>query len=212
MKLTKIMPKTKKGNEELSKSESSAHSHVYSLIPKEQRRFLFRVDHHDDLSVVYLLTDEGVMPPERFYHMTELDYPQVPIQNKQKLLFATRFNAITMYETSDGEKKKADIVQHRWFIHKDEDISRDVLAHSAVMDWFQDEKRKNGLGFELSEIDSLKHQRHDFFHKENHIRYNSIDLQGELKVLDKEQFLTTLRNGFGRERSFGNGLIILLNS
>ncbi len=90
------------------------------------------------------------------------------------------------------------------------------LAHEAVRDWFCGAGGRAGVapryGFRVDtarlRVDAYRQHRVRR-QKDQEIRFSTADLAGELQVTDPGTFRETLRNGIGRAKAFGCGLLLV---
>ncbi|MBD9357838.1 type I-E CRISPR-associated protein Cas6/Cse3/CasE [Methylomonas sp. EbA] len=83
-----------------------------------------------------------------------------------------------------------------------------VLGREAISDWFL-ERAAASWGFAVKpdnlQVEKLAVQR--FKKGEQTVTHGSASLKGELEVIDRERFVASFRQGIGRGRAFGFGLL-----
>ncbi len=83
-----------------------------------------------------------------------------------------------------------------------------VKGREAVAKWFA-ERAENSWGFEVNP-EYLQIQRlgvQQFKKGDQTLTHGSATLKGELRVIDRERFIRSFRQGIGRGRAFGFGLL-----
>ncbi len=83
-----------------------------------------------------------------------------------------------------------------------------VKGREAVAEWFA-ERAENSWGFEVNP-EYLQIQRlgvQQFKKGDQTLTHGSATLKGELRVIDRERFIRSFRQGIGRGRAFGFGLL-----
>ena len=83
-----------------------------------------------------------------------------------------------------------------------------VKGREAVAEWFS-ERAENSWGFEVNP-EYLQIQRlgvQQFKKGDQTLTHGSATLKGELRVIDRERFIRSFRQGIGRGRAFGFGLL-----
>ena len=83
-----------------------------------------------------------------------------------------------------------------------------VKGREAVAEWFS-ERAENSWGFEVN-LEYLQIQRlgvQQFKKGDQTLTHGSATLKGELRVIDRERFIRSFRQGIGRGRAFGFGLL-----
>ena len=86
-------------------------------------------------------------------------------------------------------------------------------AEQRVLQWW--ERKACAFGFRLSEyaespiFQATSYQKHPLPEKKSGASFNSLDLSGELEVLDVDAFTQGLYAGIGRAKAFGCGLMMI---
>lgn len=77
--------------------------------------------------------------------------------------------------------------------------------------FFLDRSLKNG--FELKDEDfQIVERAHPLFKKRGmkHVKLNKVVYEGKLKIKDREKFIKTLKEGIGREKAYGFGMMTVI--
>lgn len=150
------------------------------------------------------------------------------LQDGARLAFDLRVNP-TQSRDHGGKNKRDDVVMHakrsikeqigtkRWADIGDE--SRPPLyefIHEVVRDWFCGRDGNGGVasrnGFSINvealQVDSYR-QHYVRGGGSKEIRFSTVDLSGELEVVDSMAFRKTLLKGVGKAKAFGCGLMLV---
>lgn len=80
----------------------------------------------------------------------------------------------------------------------------------AAKDWLK--RQAQNSGFKLSAVSVDRYCQKKVIGKQQLIQFSTIDYSGSLIVTDPGLFLAKLRKGFGREKAFGCGLMLVRRS
>jgi CRISPR system Cascade subunit CasE len=80
--------------------------------------------------------------------------------------------------------------QLRWLIEKSEPLGFSVV--------------NSGTGVEIVQV-----KRHNFWHTNSYVQFTSVTYEGILKISDSENLISAMKNGIGREKAYGCGLLTL---
>lgn len=81
------------------------------------------------------------------------------------------------------------------------------LAHQACSQWLIDKGRERGFAVDERSLGVEAYTQHRG--KDEKLRFSSVDLSGELTVLDAGKFVTALTQGIGHAKAFGCGLLLV---
>lgn len=95
-------------------------------------------------------------------------------------------------------------------VRRRESTEYPIVDKQEVVTWFTE--KATAWGFEVQpaaiEIDSMNPIQ--FEAKEKHlVTVNQAKIRGALRVVDRDQFIHSAKNGIGRGKSFGCGLLLL---
>ena len=84
-----------------------------------------------------------------------------------------------------------------------------VVEHKDLVEWFSEKAEKAGMLVDPNRIDLQDRGIEKVVKKEGEFIFNKVTFVGHCKVINREAFIKTFENGFGRTRAFGFGLMIL---
>ncbi len=196
------------------------HQMIWSLFentPDQQRDFLYRREDRPGKPPFYYLL--SARPPlEDNGDLTIETKPFAPcLRAGDRLQFQLRVNAVVTRKADDHGKRRIrrDIIEAAIDEYRKADPSGEswpppsVIHHQAATVWMKKQGEKHG--FEPGDCLVSNHQ----FHKprkpgDTHKRhFTSLDIQGSLEVTEPKAFLDLLRQGLGRSKAYGCGLMLV---
>ena len=192
-----------------------AHQAVWSLFndPSASRDFLFRRETAPAQACLMVLSTRI---PQAASSVLRVDTkPFEPkLQVGDRLQFDVRANAVKTTHDGSGSARRVrrDIVEYALDQIKanGEVPESETVRQMAGQDWLRTQGER--LGFELEHVNVSNHQFHRFkkTRSGSPICFSSLDLQGVLRVTDAAVFVSqALRQGIGRSRGFGCGLMLV---
>jgi CRISPR system Cascade subunit CasE len=215
---------------EMTKTSYAEHQWIWKFFPsteEQPRDFIFRRHDADQRPRFYVVSKR---PPLKFsdaWQIQSKDYdPQ--LSEGQRLSFQLRVNPVITKKNDKGEQKRHDVVMQakkqllaehkigKWSDWKDDDNKPQLyeLVQDSCVVWL--EGLAKGNGFEIAWTNEEKSQRKlqvDAYQQnragKRDIRFSTVDLSGELLVVDPESFQHALFNGLGHAKAFGCGLLLV---
>jgi len=201
MQLTEIIIDAKSAAKRGLWTPYAWHAFVWKFFTREKsRNFIFRLDAVDAGFRVYALSEN---PPENLesadFKMRTKQIPETFLDRK-RYYFKIRLNPVRVVKAEkDGVPRK--------------NGARKIVPKDRLRDWINEKFSNNGMriledsddGLEISPI------RIENISKANNAgaKIASVDVSGVLEVEDKDKFVNAFRNGIGREKTFGFGMLIL---
>lgn len=196
-----------------SPSAYDLHRMVWTWFPAcDQRDFLYRVESEDIRRGLRILTLSARPPqPDRRLWVAQVKSFEPDLRRGDQLAFLLRANP-TVCQTEGGRKFRHDVVTHtrRMLEAKGEmPPSREWLVQQEGVRWLLD--RANRLGFAVDEEQVVVegYTTTTFLRKGQQVRFAQADYRGLLRVQDPDRFLQTVRQGVGRARGFGCGMMLI---
>lgn len=86
-----------------------------------------------------------------------------------------------------------------------------ITNYDEIASWFADKAKKWGFetaasALTVNSISAIKFQKNDG----NIVTINSANISGTIKVTDEELFIKSFRDGLGRAKAYGQGLLQLM--
>ena len=187
----------------------ASHNLVWALFgdhAERQRDFLFRETGPGEFMLL------SARPPTNGTGLFEIATPK-PFEPKlrpgQTLQFDLRVNATVDVPGRDGKTRKVGVVSHALF-GGNRGIDRESRAQEAALSWLARQGEKHGFELNRSHSHLVRWQTQAVDRKRDQkATLEILDIQGLLTVKEPEAFLRKVREGFGRSRGFGNGLMLV---
>ncbi len=185
------------------------HRLVWSLFPQGNNRdFLFR---EIAKSRFLILSARHPLPSPELRLMTE-EYA-LDFDTDSGLAFKLRVNATRAVRNSRGRGSRTDIVMDelsRSPPGSGNRTSRLQAARAAAPRWLADQGRKHGFDVNGEDVSVDRYHVMKASRKSGRPAvFGVIDVRGTLTVTDPCRMSAAVRNGFGRARAFGCGLMLL---
>ncbi|WP_419581748.1 type I-E CRISPR-associated protein Cas6/Cse3/CasE [Thiolapillus sp.] len=190
---------------------------LFGKAPNQQRDFLYRrEDRPGEPPFYYLLSAR--QPLEGDGNLTVETRPFEPrLQAGNCLQFQLRVNAVVTRKADDHGKRRIrrDIIE-AWIdgCRKSDPLGKgwpppSVIHHQAASTWLNRQGEKHG--FQLGDCLVSNHRFHKVWKPgDPHQRhFTSLDIQGSLTVTEPDAYLATLKQGLGRAKAFGCGLMLI---
>lgn len=188
------------------------------------RDFLFRRMEMGSGSRFYVLSGREPTRLDESWAISTREYAPL-LHAGQRLSFEIRVNPVVTVQR-DGKARRDDVVMHRkkqllqerglsqWKDWQGADRPAEYdLVTDACRDWLCGEPRQpsraHRAGFQLMDgslrADGYQQHRADG----KGVRFSTVDLSGELEVLDPQALGAALRQGIGHGKAFGCGLLLV---
>lgn len=82
-----------------------------------------------------------------------------------------------------------------------------ILENDDLVEWFYLKAKKAGMLVDTSKLDIQDKGVEKVYKGERELTFNKARFIGSFKVVDREAFINTFENGFGRGKGFGYGLL-----
>lgn len=199
-----------------TKGSYASHQLLWQLFLGEtERGFLFREEiTSQGLPEFYVLS---LNPPQGelalFNIQTKAFNPQ--LYDGQRLSFKLRVNPTVCVTDSEGRSRRHDVIMHAKHKSKQagehDQVKLKVIMDNAAHQWISNEKRLAEWGVSLDFLPEIERYTQQQCVKKavNKISFSSVDFQGILTVQNPEVFVSRLRQGFGRSKALGCGLMLI---
>ncbi|OTA20233.1 type I-E CRISPR-associated protein Cas6/Cse3/CasE [Xenorhabdus beddingii] len=194
----------------------SSHQLLWQLFTEqEERNFLFREEQNLNGRPEFwvLSTTPPIVHSSRFQVQTKPFAPQ--LHHGQKLMFKLRVNpTVCVTDKETRKQQRHDVLMNAKRQAQDAGIDPDKiesLMTQAAQAWIQDEKRLANWGIRFDFAPDIERytQHRSFKASGQKVSFSSVDFQGVLTLSDSELFLEQYRQGFGRAKSLGCGLMLI---
>lgn len=193
----------------------ASHQLLWRLFPNEdERNFLYREEQGDNgRPVFFVLSEKQPKSLDTIFEINTKPFnPQLEIGTR--LAFKLRVNPTICITDNEGKSRRHDVVMHAKTKAKSANINDaelKVLMEQAAINWISDEKRLDQWGITLDcvpDIESYEQHASQKRHTQG-IKFSSVNFQGLLTIADPDLFLKKYKQGFGRAKSLGCGLMLI---
>lgn len=195
----------------------TAHRLLWTLFaddPERRRDFLWREIDGERLDRLAFLILSARPPADRL-GLFELDPPrpwQPALRRGDRLGYALRANPVVTTRT-EGRRHGArhDLVMHRLrtIPTAERGAARPELIAEAGQDWLAAQGERHGFKLQGAPRVEAYVQRQIPRECGPPIRFSTLDLEGVLEVTDPEAFVPAVRQGFGKAKAWGCGLMLI---
>lgn len=193
----------------------TAHQLLWQLFTEEtQRNFLFR----EEMTMsgrpeFYLLSETKPKALESIFLVQTKEFMPV-LQEGQRLAYKLRVNPTVCVTDENGKSKRHDVLMHAKKHYKDDiktSTELSFIMHQAAHEWLANDKRLAKWGIQLDSLPEVqRYSQHKSKKKSGHeIQFSSVDFEGVLTIKNPNEFLEQYRQGFGRAKALGCGLMLI---
>lgn len=168
------------------------------------RSFLYRREDRNGQIFLYVLSE--TCPKESNVFIVQTKEFSLNMKTGTKLSFSLRANP-----TVSRQGKRCDVfmdAKHRMRLEGMSNYRTD--CEEAAKGWLK--RQAQNSGFKLFTVSVDRYCQKRVVGKQQLIQFSTIDYSGSLIVTDPGLFLAKLRKGFGREKAFGCGLMLVRRS
>lgn len=186
----------------------ASHQWLWQLFPDQpQRQFLFREDVREAESVFFLLSSQPPQAEHNLFRIETKPY-QPQWRNGMALIFSLRANPVV---TRDG--KRSDILMDARQQGKAAGLDGEELwrhQQQRAFDWLRRQGEKSGFSVESPcRVDGYQRHRFNKPGQSAAIMFSSVDYDGILHITDADRFAEAVRQGLGKSKALGCGLLLL---
>ncbi len=181
------------------------HQMIWDLLPKDaeaKRDFIYRRTDEGDIPFYYLLSAREPKVNVDYLSCSSRAY-EPKLQAGDILQFSLRANAVKTLPHAGAKRSDTDAKQRKRL---------GLLKSDELHTWLVAQGAKGGFQLQSTSLVIDNTQIHKVIKPSdpNHRTFTSVDLQGELKVMDAEKFTCdVLFKGLGRSKAFGCGLLLV---
>ena len=191
----------------------------FSREPGQERDFLFRIEPaalEGKGPTIYTLSRLQPCDPDGRFDFDVKEYaPKFAVGDR--LEFEVRASPTRVNSRGPGGKphgKRVDVVMDAKFKERDsggDAPSEPERVQRTCSDWLMAKQARLGVEFIEPTIGASGYQQHRFGHGARHgsVQFSTVDLRGDLRVVDPVAFLGAIHAGLGAEKAFGCGLWML---
>lgn len=196
----------------------ASHQLLWRLFPDEDKRnFLYREEQGDNgRPIFFVLSEKKPQLLDTIFNInTKAFHPQLDIGTR--LAFKLRVNPTICMTDQEGKSRRHDVMMHAKKKAKAANINHadelKILMEQAAFNWINDEKRLSQWGVTLDCVPDIESYQQHTSQKRNTqaIQFSSVNFQGLLTLTNPDLFLKKYKEGFGRAKSLGCGLMLIRN-
>ena len=176
--------------------------------PDAKRDFIYRYEPQQNTPEYYIVSERKPVDNDYLWNIQAKNYEPVLVTGQQ-FAFMLRVNPVV---TKAG--KRHDVVmnlKHDKYKDKGTRPSTQEIVEEAGREWLASRAKTGGFSFDDSSvrIDGYQPKTSGKKRGNNEIRYNTMDFRGILTVTNSERFAITLKQGIGKAKAFGCGLMLI---
>lgn len=189
---------------------------LFDLPEHSERPFLYREFERFGQIFYYVLSNIAPLAYHPFFSIQTKQFaPDLKIC--QRLGFELRANPSMSYRDESGKTHRQDVLmlaRHKALQQGfDDAYVIDDMMQKAGIDWLTKQERNERWGVHFINVQLGAYNQHRFLKpnsgKQRPIQFASLDYQGILQIKDTEKFWQQLMIGFGKQKAFGCGLMLI---
>lgn len=182
------------------------------------RDFLFRRWDTEGMPRFYVLSERAPQAQTSAWSVQTRHYAP-DVAAGERLHFDLRANPVVVH-SRDGKPRRHDVVMQekkrllqerglsRWRDWQDADKPPfQALVRDICGAWLRSRASRHGFAIDERSLAVDAYQQHA--ENQGRLQFTSVDFSGELTVVDPVAFGALLRNGIGRAKAFGCGLMLV---
>ena len=184
---------------------------MFSDSPQRQRDFLYRLEGR----MAYAVSAREPLDRDGIWRVQPKPYTP-SLKRGQRLRFSLRANPIVSRRDDKGRQHRYDVVMdYKKRELQDKEIPRHewpsqaAMAQKAATAWLQKRAGSNGFGVEPGQVLVQGYHQIRFSKKGHKVSLASLELCGQLTVLEPEAFRKALYGGIGPAKGYGFGLLLV---
>ena len=205
--------------EDPNRALDAHHRLIWTLFPgmDMKRDFLWRAESN---GCFYILSKRIPTDPGLFHPISTKEFTPI-LSPGNKLVYSLRLNATkdkSIPKDQRGEKRRqrVDLVMDELYNKKqdaelepnDRSEMRNKIASEVAFNWM--EKKGVSAGFISNKVVCKDYNVRQFSRGgNNRLTFGILEITGILTVIDPDQFISAIGNGFGRAKAFGCGLMLI---
>lgn len=195
------------------------HQFLWQLFSENSDRdFLFRYEHGKEGVSYYVLSSMAPKEVDGLEVASKVFAPKLKVGDC--LAYNLRANPTKMLKAKvkGGKGQRVDVMMHAKHLAREEQTEKgaiEALQMKAAQDWLMDTGRQERLGLEyITTPEVTEHIQHavrkgSAKSTQQTIKFSSVNYEGLLKVVNPDRFVEQLRQGVGRSKSMGCGLMLI---
>nr|NQU93478.1 type I-E CRISPR-associated protein Cas6/Cse3/CasE [Bacteroidota bacterium] len=197
----------------------SLHQKIWALVSRDKnqkRNFLYRVEYdaYQKIKHIYLLAPHQVSSQNDIKVAVSPRY-QPQIETGECLYFKLRANPVIKRKENGKAKEYSIIMDAKHQFKKNgqnyqEQFSLDELIYDVGMKWLIRKGEQHGFSVKQFEV-RIDNDR-EYYVKplgKQAFTLRTLDFEGNLKIVDADQFKKALFKGIGSAKSFGCGMMMI---
>lgn len=199
-----------------NKGVYSAHQALWQLFTNDEARsFLFREEQDDQGRPVFYVQSENEPEVDSSCFKVQSKRFEPKLYSGQRLSFSLRANPTVTVKNSQGKSHRHDVMMHAKRNAKLEGITDPEeikeLMEQAAQQWLAAPDRLQDWGITLDTLPFIKSYQQHRSRKSSDttIQFSSVDYEGVLTVQDPDRFIGKLKQGVGKSKALGCGLMLI---
>lgn len=197
-------------NQDSGVRRSSQHNLVWTLFGDHQDRTRdFLYCEHKGEFIIY--SERKPVINDRFIDVQTKGF-DVNLSEGDKISFKMTVNATNRERMSNGKTRHNDIVMNalRHVNKSERDNERFKIADEVASKWFDKQGDRSGFRVNTCIVDDYKIETMRRYNNNRNLpQLGILELSGVITITNPEKFKEKLKNGFGRAKAFGCGMMLI---
>lgn len=189
----------------VERGEYAMHQWLWTLFPKmQERHYLYRREEIRGAFRFFVLSENPPATSDLFHIECRSFSPT--LHAGQHLRFSLRANP-----TVCKAGKRHDLLMDVKHQIQDRTSGSDIWLQQqqAAQAWLSRQGEINGFSLQFANVEVYRQQQVRRGKSRQAIQFSTVDYSGELEITDPELFLQRLKQGYGKSRAFGCGLMLI---
>lgn len=171
------------------------------------RDFLYRLDTIGKMPIIYTVSTRKPEDTQGLWQIENKPYDPL-INNGMRLGFTVRVNP-----TCKRDGKRHDVVMDAKYKMRSQKQAQEKMTPEIIAEtigkWFEARSEKNGFKVLQCRADGYRQEKVYKIKSSVEIQYRTADITGVLEIMEEKIFKIMLFSGFGPEKGFGCGLMLV---
>lgn len=214
----KLRPSARSNTEllELLSNPAGEHEILWQFFgddPDRDRDFIYRRLLEARLPTFFAISEREPKNPDARTWTTDVKPFDPDLHPGMVLQFSLRVNATVKKYGSYHDV----VMNYKYELENEEGVPREEwppeseIEYEAGLEWLKKRDEKNGFRCREDSLQIQRHETHRFKKRDSgrKIHLGILDMSGLLEVIDERKFVDTLREGMGKSRAYGCGMMMV---
>lgn len=214
----KLRPLARSNTEllELLSSPAGEHKVLWRFFgdhPDRDRDFIYRRILEARLPTFFVTSERRPQNPDVEAWTTDVKPFDPNLRPGTVLQFSLRVNATVKKYGSYHDV----VMNYKYELENEKEVPREEwppeseIEYEAGLEWLKKRDEKNGFQVREEALQIQRHETHRFEKRNSgrEVHLGVLDMSGRLEVTDEKRFKDTLREGMGKSRAYGCGMMMV---